>query len=733
MSPEPSKSRRRTARSSAKHRATSKGSTSKSASKSSPKTGSGASGKGGPRSRPSLEEVFLGRDAAGLDEIARFWFGNSNDEIPSQSEPLQEALRERMSNGTILGERIDGLGRRLGQAFAVLMDSPSYRCTLDELRGHRVLEYLDDHELDATLSMLVRHGLVVECGDARDPEADTSTFGVPVEIGDGVLRLERDRRRGLFDALTLRGSLDRMYDDPSRARRTPPTRVREMYKMYSSEAAAVARIERLPEGLQGLVEKTVLQFGGLLPRSLFERMESDLPHWNARRWKKILEESLIGTVDRLELGRYGIQHADETLIVYNEVSLAWLRKVAVPGDPDAPHSEASLGVDLVSNISRFIAFIMEHNVRFTVRGEIFKTTEKRIVAELIPNPGRELERTEVLTFIYEFCRGAGLIENTGERTFAVTTQGRHWEQRSLDDKLRTLIDYCMEERGLGGDSYHQGRMRKIFVRLLKRVQPDTWYDLMYLPFLSRNTYLSSLDQLAVDEYFGQRSQGARYAPMEDLQRLAWNLSSWVRKRMYLLGLIDLGYDGSDRPVAMRLTRIGARLFGIEDGSISSAPAIGSLIVTPDFEIVMFPTGDDSELVHELDRFCVRDKKGETLHFHVTEKTIHRALTEGMHLSRILATLRNQSRTPVPQNVIFSIRDWANRAGLLFLREDAVLLGEDPEVVRKFLHDAGTRPYVSQAIDETRIQLKKRFSVKRTQSLLRELGFLVELTEEPSPR
>ena len=159
-----------------------------------------------------------------------------------------------------------------------------------------------------------------------------------------------------------------------------------MYKMYSNEAASVARVERLPEGLRSLMEKAVLEFGGILPRGLFDRMETELPHWNGRRWGKILKDSLIGTVEQLDLTRYGIQHAGETLIVFNEVTLAWLKRVAVPSDPDAPHDEASLGVDLVSNLSRFLAFIIDHNVRFTVRGEIFKTTEKRILSDLIPNP-----------------------------------------------------------------------------------------------------------------------------------------------------------------------------------------------------------------------------------------------------------------------------------------------------------------------------------------------------------
>ena len=59
-----------------------------------------------------------------------------------------------------------------------------------------------------------------------------------MEVGDGLLRQQRAKRRGVFDLLTLRGFLDRQYDDPARGRRTSPTRLREMYKMYSNEAAA---------------------------------------------------------------------------------------------------------------------------------------------------------------------------------------------------------------------------------------------------------------------------------------------------------------------------------------------------------------------------------------------------------------------------------------------------------------------------------------------------------------
>jgi hypothetical protein len=674
--------------------------------------------------RPHARDAVAAVAESDLPELFRFWAGKGSARIPADGQAVREQVLEWMSEPSLVESRVAALGKRLSALLDLHLGSVRYQAGLLDLLNSRSLAYLSRYDLEAGLSMLVRHGLLVEM---RGEDRGERSFAVPVDLGDAIHRQRRAKRRGVFDLFTLRGHLDRRYEDPSRSSRTPPSRLRELYKMYANEAAAVARVERLEAPLRALVEKTILEFGGILPRGLFERLETGLA-WDGRRWRGMLEESLLGTVERVELGRYGIQHNDETLIVFNEVALAWLRRVAVPGDPDRPYEESEHGVDLVSNLTRFIGFILDHDVRFTVRGEIFKTTEKRIQEELIPNPGRELSREAVLTFIYGFARHARLIESTGERTFALTAAGREWEPRDLEAKLRALLEHATEERGLPGEPYHQVRMRRILLRLLKRVEPQVWYDLMYVPFLARNTYLASLDELSVEECFAGRFQAGTYAPMEDLQRMAWNLAAWVRQRLHLLGLVDLGYDRSGRPVAVRLTKTGARLLGIEDGAPAGVPRTGSLVVTPDFEVVLFPTGDDAELIHDLDRFCVRERLDSVLHFRITEKTVHRALAEGMFLRRMVGTLEDHSRTPVPQNVLYSIRDWAAQAGLLRLSPDYVVHAENPEVARRFQQDPGVKAVLAAVIDERRSRMKAHGTPRRMQSLLRDLGFLVELEE-----
>jgi hypothetical protein len=677
--------------------------------------------------RPHLRDAVAAIAATDVPELHRFWSGKAGARMPDDPVAVRAQVLEWMSDPPTIEARVVSLGKRLSAILDLCLASPRYQASTIELLNAKHLAYLSRYDLEAGLSMLQRHALIVEIPPDGRVDRVGRTFAVPAEVGDSILRQRRAKRRGVFDLFTLRGHLDRRYEDPARSSRTPPSRLRELYKMYSNEPGAVTRVERLEESLRKLVEKTIVEFGGILPRSLFDRLETGLA-WDGRRWRAVLEESLVGTVERVELGRYGIQHNDETLIVFNEVALAWLRRVAVPGDPDRPYEESEHGVDLASNLSRFIGFILDHDVRFTVRGEIFKTTEKRIQEELIPNPGRELSREAVLSFIYGFARHARLIESTGERTFALTAAGREWEPKDLEAKLRALLDHAVEERDLPGEVYHQIRMRRMLVRLLKRVEPLVWYDLMYVPFLARNTYLSSLDELSVEECFAGRFQAGTYAPMEDVQRLAWNLAAWVRQRLHLLGLIDLGYDKSGRPVALRLTRIGARLLGVlEDGAVAPQTA-GSLVVTPDFEVVLFPTGDDGELIHDLDRFCLREKQESVLHFQITERTVNRALSEGMFLKRIVGTLENHSRTPVPQNVLYSIRDWASQAGLLRLTTDYLVRAEDPDTARRFQSDPGVKPVLSAVIDDRTVRLKSNSTPRRMQSLLRELGYLVELEE-----
>ncbi|MDP6368772.1 MAG: hypothetical protein QF615_04120, partial [Planctomycetota bacterium] len=85
-----------------------------------------------------------------------------------------------------------------------------------------------------------------------------------------------------------------------------------------------------------------------------------------------------------------------------------------------------------------------------------------------------------------------------------------------------------------------------------------------------------------------------------------------------------------------------------------------------------------------------------------------------------------SRVPVPQNVLYSLRDWASQAGLIRLTPDMVVHGNDGHCMKRFVQDPGVRSYVHRVLDGQRVQLKGDVSPARMRVLLRELSYLVEL-------
>ena len=261
-----------------------------------------------------------------------FWADDDSSPPPTKVAELRQRLGRWMKDKTRVEQRVAALSARERNLLLAFVEAPE--C----VRRSADIESTDDSDSAPRIAALERAGLLFKL--EIDGGAWALPKDLPLEPDALTQRSEAQRSEAqssetqttsamhaaeeslaeiasvpsdTFRALTLKGHLDARYQSPGAARPMPPARLRAQYKMYANEAQAVARVERLPEGLRDLVEKIVLEFGGLLPRRFFERMETELPHWNQRRWAKILEESLVGTVERLDFRSFGIQHEDDTL------------------------------------------------------------------------------------------------------------------------------------------------------------------------------------------------------------------------------------------------------------------------------------------------------------------------------------------------------------------------------------------------------------------------------------
>ena len=513
----------------------------------------------------------------------------------------------------------------------------------------------------------------------RDGEDKALTYwGVPNEVAEARRRASAERPEPA-ELLTLHGHLERRFRQKNgESAAAGAEHARRMYRFLAAESAIAARADALPEELRRLVARVATRHGGIVPVAELDSIGARAE--DAPRLRLALEEAALGTVGEFDLERFGIRQRGQVLALFNEVAMALLLRSARE-QPAKPHAIASFGVDFVSDFSRFASFVGDQHVRFTVRGTIFKTTGKRIAESLIPEPGREFRRREILDLLYRFALAYRMIDRTGERSFRLTQAGQEFLRLPLPDKQRQILDWLIEDRELPGDLAHQLRLRRTTLRYLKRLDPGVWYDAMFLPFVVRNHYLATLTPGADD---GAEANSFPVRSSSDLPSLSWHLFTWIRKHLYLLGVVDLGYDEAGRACALRLTNLGAELLGLISGR--ELEGAGHVVVNPDFEIVLFPEERSHHLVYQLDRFAQRELTDSLYHYRITPGSLHRALAEGMRLDEIVHLLRTRSRTPLPQNVVFSLESWARSDGLVTWYEDGRLVCDSPEILdRLALH------------------------------------------------
>jgi len=137
--------------------------------------------------------------------------------------------------------------------------------------------------------------------------------------------------------------------------------------------------------------------------------------------------------------------------------------------------------------------------------------------------------------------------------------------------------------------------------------------------------------------------------------MAWNLLVWVKKRLFPLGIVDLGLH-QGRVTAMRLSRLGAELLDAEPAAKAGGTR-SMVIVQPDFEVLVFPGDDVHEVVHLFDRFAHRTKSDHVHQFRIDEASVRAGVVDGLTAGQILQEIADRAKAPIPQNVRYSLEEW----------------------------------------------------------------------------
>ncbi|MBM4016021.1 MAG: hypothetical protein FJ293_13790, partial [Planctomycetes bacterium] len=649
-----------------------------------------------------LEELLRMQSPVDLAELHAFW--DPEGHRPARGSDIVGLLARQMTDEGVVRRRLRFLGKKLVDLLRFFLGRRQYEADVEAIRAARSFAYMSPHEVEAAVRALVKRGFLFR-RVAVDHEP--LRLVVATELGSVLQRELADLDLEISASFSLR-KLAAVRGAPSA----------EALAELLTPSAVAARAAALPADVRGLWERALLPGAGVLPRALCDRGLLDPSAPSRRHVKETLETALLGTVRHLALGEYGINHFDETIVLFEEALAAELDGRAAP-EPPAATTPRSLGVDLLSDLALLMERLTRDKVRLTQGGQIYRAAARKIEDELILGRKSGLLSPEALfNFLLDLGLQRHLLRRMPDRTLQLTAKGRTWPRLSVHFKLKELLAALLDD---AARTFHPPRLRKLTLERMRTLKGGRWYDFTLFVGVVRQRYLAELDEAGLREAYQSRYQYSPEAHLRDLPQLAQVVASFLVEELHMLGLIDLALEGG-RPVALCVTPLAAKALGVAEAE--TAPGKSRLLVNSDFEVLLLPEADAYELIQRLDRFAERVTGNDAHRFRITPKSIERAVAGGFSATDILDTLAAHASSDLPQNLVFSVREYADKVKFVHVRQATLLTARHREVIDALLKRAEVKRHVIERLSPRVLALQVEH-VEELQLLLAEDGVYLE--------
>jgi hypothetical protein len=262
-----------------------------------------------------------------------------------------------------------------------------------------------------------------------------------------------------------------------------------------------------------------------------------------------------------------------------------------------------------------------------------------------------------------------------------------WPELSLAEQSHAILQQWLTQplwRDIAGSNfssqYSYGLQiqpgRVAIIEQLKKCAPERWYSIESLlhtiwsndPLAMRHEspYVYKAELLKIQarqkEYKNWReADGEVYIGM-------------LSHVLYELGLVSLGYNNTVEqpdqepinPDAFQVSKLGAAVMALHRGSKKDSVVEEreeqeererlSLIVQPSFEMLLMQ--QDFATLYQLLPFAQLDQVGMVSRLTLTRNSILHGLEHGYNVERILQILAEHSQKEIPQNVAYTLNDWA---------------------------------------------------------------------------
>ncbi len=581
-----------------------------------------------------------------------------------------------------------------------------------------------------------------------------------------------DKELATYDAITLRRICHNLDLDAGHGTRPECVRAIEAHLL---ENKGLKNLKRPLNREEIEVLNYIIQLGGaVLPTELASAVlpdqEEDFHRYDwQNRWKQGKEKNAIDTllargILHVATRNYGfnlyiIIPGDLMRSIAGETENAlWQSEDPVPIRSETRPLRTSDHTTLLQDMVATLAFIASQETSRTNIGYMHKSSLKNLSKTL------SISNDRYATFLYALARESRLIENTESNRYVLAEVYSHWLSADRFLQSEALFNYWRQSAVWGEmfsdplKKYSEYRDQKLIVMLRGAV-------LTLLQNCSTSEFYT-IDSLTdammfrcplVFSQISQYSSALLPSPSAYVRTL-------VNQSMCWLGLVELGWSSPIPAEAeqkssskttrkavpikselvpdatpadlFRVTPLGAALVSSSDpGKDEESPREKNFIVQANAE-VFIPPFLDPEIHFRL--LLLTDAPssaaaGNTVS--ITKSSLRRVLDLGENVAEILSFLQAHSRTGIPQNVEYLIKEVGGRHGHIKIGSAEMYIQTDNALLMKELQNGrDMKAYKLQSLSDT-VAILKGEDMEKLVRDLRKAGYMpvVDLNDTEKPR
>jgi hypothetical protein len=309
-----------------------------------------------------------------------------------------------------------------------------------------------------------------------------------------------------------------------------------------------------------------------------------------------------------------------------------------------------------------LAYIKKSGVRLTQNGEIFRRSQRGLEDILgidVTTVNLHEDRPGRLHIFIDFIRSRGLVRQSDSVLELVRDKAESWMRLDAESKRKDLFEYLQER--------------------IVSLDPDFSTILNFLCLLPPGNWAIVKRMLEELEPVGMSHAW---------QALPARLERFFFGHLGAAGVVAAGQV--DGEMACRLTPLGRYL--LCSGAAPGHHWEKSFFVEPNFEL-MVPRDISLDILWSIEQVADLVKHDQVMVYMISKSSVYRAMQDGYDADALIGFLSKHSNNPVPQNIVFSIRDWCSRFGHMWIESAVLLRCKSEELAYEVQSTTALREYI----------------------------------------